>query len=341
MRRGGRQGRGERARVERRVREILGTADVGTAAADAAVPARDVWREPPPSGLRADLRADVPAGLATDLATDLAAPHPPATPLAGEPLRPTRHRAPGLVTRVLSRALARSPVRLDPSRSTAIALAVVIAVVALVVGAWVLSARPKAVPVSGPAVSPRTPSASSATALPIGSRPVPGGRSALTKAGSPGSLPSASPSSGSGAPLIVDVAGRVRRPGLYRLPAGARVDDAVRAAGGALPGVDLATLNLAAALVDGEQVAVGIAPAPDVPPSAARSRGSATATGPVHLNSATADQLQMLPGVGPVLAQHILDFRTAHGSFTSVDQLNDVPGIGDSKFAELRASVVL
>jgi competence protein ComEA len=143
---------------------------------------------------------------------------------------------------------------------------------------------------------------------------------------------------------VVDVVGKVRRSGVYRLPAGARVDDAVRAAGGLLAGVDPVSVNLARKLVDGEQVVIGLA-APlgaggpgAVPPDAGP---APTGTGPLDLNSATLAQLDELPGVGPVLAQHILDWRTEHGRFDSVGQLNAVSGIGDSKFADLESLVTV
>jgi competence protein ComEA len=129
---------------------------------------------------------------------------------------------------------------------------------------------------------------------------------------------------------------------VYRLPAGARVDDAVQAAGGALSGARLDRLNLAAKLVDGQQVAVGVAPALDAgggPPATAG--GSASPGAPVDLNTGTLEQLQTLPGVGPVLAQHILDWRAQHGRFASVEQLNDVTGIGDVKFAALKSLVTV
>lgn len=134
---------------------------------------------------------------------------------------------------------------------------------------------------------------------------------------------------------MVDVAGKVAHPGLRSLPGGARVADAVRAAGGVLPGVDTDGLNLARVLVDGEQILVG-SPSP---PS-----GSAGATGPrppVSLNHATLEQLDALPGVGPVLAQHILDFRLSHSGFRSLDQLRQISGIGDRKLAELKHLVTL
>ena len=138
--------------------------------------------------------------------------------------------------------------------------------------------------------------------------------------------------------LVVDVAGKARRPGIYRLPAGARVYDALRAAGGARQGVSTLSLNLAEPLHDGEQIVVG-GPAP---PSAGASAASGTASGTptvVDLNTATLEQLETLPGVGPVLGQHILDWRDAHGRFSSIDQLQQVSGIGDVRFAQLKPLV--
>ncbi|MCW2604726.1 MAG: hypothetical protein JWN61_2861, partial [Pseudonocardiales bacterium] len=136
--------------------------------------------------------------------------------------------------------------------------------------------------------------------------------------------------------VVIDVAGHVAQPGVYALPVGSRVTDALTAAGGALPGVDLSSLNLARLLVDGEQIAVGIIG--DPAGGAAGSTGSAAA-GPIDLNRATPEMLDALPGVGPVLAQNILDWRAEHGRFDSVDQLREVPGIGDAKYAQLKSRV--
>jgi competence protein ComEA len=135
--------------------------------------------------------------------------------------------------------------------------------------------------------------------------------------------------------LFVDVVGAVRRPGLYRLPEGARVADAVRRAGGPTPRAQLELVNLAALIADGEQVVV---PRRGSAVVAAGGSGAAP-SGPVHLNSATVDQLDELPGVGPVTAQKIVDYRTAHGGFSSVDELDAVPGIGPARLADLRSLV--
>ncbi|WP_239079223.1 ComEA family DNA-binding protein [Streptomyces sp. SID7909] len=149
--------------------------------------------------------------------------------------------------------------------------------------------------------------------------------------------PSPGPAAGPGGQIVVDVSGKVRDPGLRRLPAGSRVDDALTAAGGARPGTDLAGLNRARVLMDGEQIVVGAPQAPAPGPGVAGS--AAEGGGPVSLNSATAEQLETLPGVGPVLAQHIVDYRTQHGGFRSVDELREVNGIGARRFADLQPRV--
>ncbi|MFJ9414116.1 ComEA family DNA-binding protein [Streptomyces sp. NPDC101227] len=175
---------------------------------------------------------------------------------------------------------------------------------------------------------------------------------------SPPLSPSLSPtgSAGSGPPgaaareLVVDVAGKVRHPGIHRLPPGSRVTDALRAAGGALRGAGMRGLNRARLLTDGEQIVVGEAGAggmPDAGSGAAGDGGDGSAAtgggggagGPVSLSTATEQQLDTLPGVGPVLARHIIEFRTQHGGFTAVDQLRQVTGIGDRRFADLRPLV--
>ncbi|MEA2296302.1 MAG: competence protein ComEA [Solirubrobacteraceae bacterium] len=139
--------------------------------------------------------------------------------------------------------------------------------------------------------------------------------------------------------IVVDVAGEVRRPGVYRMPAGARVDDAVRRAGGARRRADLSQINLAAKLEDGKQVLVP-ARAPAAPAGASTAGTAAAAPGvPLNLNTATLEQLDTLPGVGPATAQKILDYREQHSGFSSVEELGQVPGIGDIRLASLREAV--
>ncbi|MFD3540960.1 helix-hairpin-helix domain-containing protein [Streptomyces sp. NPDC058662] len=133
----------------------------------------------------------------------------------------------------------------------------------------------------------------------------------------------------------MDIGGKVRDPGVRRLPAGSRVEDALAAAGGVRPGTDTTGLNRARVLVDGEQVLVGVVAQP--PPAGAGAPPGPPS--PLSLGSATVEQLDGLPGVGPVLAQHIVDFRTARGGFRSVEELRQVNGIGERRFADLRALV--
>ena len=143
--------------------------------------------------------------------------------------------------------------------------------------------------------------------------------------------------SAAGPGVVVHVVGAVRRPGLYRLAAGSRVADALEQAGGAAAAADLALVNLAAPLADGQQVVV--------PTRAAvgggltgtgGSEGGAAGGGPVHLNTASIAELDELPGVGPVTAQKIVDYREKHGAFSSVEDLDAIPGIGAAKIEQLR-----
>ncbi|MDC2953410.1 ComEA family DNA-binding protein [Streptomyces gilvifuscus] len=174
-------------------------------------------------------------------------------------------------------------------------------------------------------------------AVPFGAEKASGEPGPGASGGAPGPVGTA----GGGAEIVVDVSGKVRRPGIHRLPPGSRVTDALRAAGGVRPGTDLQGLNRARFLVDGEQVVVGGPAAPAPGPVGAAAGGPAGAApgapvAPVSLNTATAEQLDTLPGVGPVLAQHIVDYRTRHGGFRTVDELREVNGIGDRRFADLR-----
>ena len=158
---------------------------------------------------------------------------------------------------------------------------------------------------------------------------------------SPG--PSAPASGGSASPsseVVVDVAGKVRHPGIVVLDPGARVVDALEAAGGARPGVDLAGLNLARLLVDGEQIVVGV-PAPPGPAASAAGTPAGDPGALVNLNTAGNAELEELPGVGPVTAQAIVDWRAANGGFRSVDQLLDVDGIGEKTLEDLAPLVTV
>jgi competence protein ComEA len=145
--------------------------------------------------------------------------------------------------------------------------------------------------------------------------------------------------------LLVHVAGRVRHPGVVELPAGSRVIDAIEAAGGARPGTRLGTLNLARPLVDGEQVAVGVPAASSLPAAPVDTPllpGATAATGtPVNLNTATQAELEELPGVGPVTATSIIEWRTENGGFSTVEELIEVSGIGEVTLAELRDLVTV
>ena len=169
------------------------------------------------------------------------------------------------------------------------------------------------------------------------SEPIP----TVQRSGPPVLAASASPTAGptSASTLVVHVAGAVRRPGLVQLRAGARVADAVAAAGGAARNAELASVNLARPVVDGEQLVVlarGEGPAVAMPPAAG---GPASSGAPIDLNSATLEQLDTLPGVGPVLAQRILDWRAEHGRFGSTDELREVSGIGEATFADIKPLV--
>ena len=160
----------------------------------------------------------------------------------------------------------------------------------------------------------------------------------------PPPAPGASATGASAARVVVDVVGAVRQPGLYRLPQGSRIADAVARAGGTTSKAELAQVNLAAPLADGEQVVVPKrgAGGTAVVPGAASAGASAGAgpTAPVQLSTATLEQLETLPGIGPVMAQKILDYRTKHGAFSSVDELDAVSGIGPKRLDQLRDLVV-
>ncbi|MGV9691758.1 helix-hairpin-helix domain-containing protein [Streptomyces sp. NPDC003444] len=224
---------------------------------------------------------------------------------------------------------------LEPRTLTALALVLVVAV-GLAAG-YFWTGRPE------PVRAPELVRAAPVTAVPAG-RAGPE-QEVRQESGSP-PVPPVSPAP-SGAEVVVDVGGKVRRPGVLTLPAGSRVADALRAAGGVRSGADLTGINRARVLADGEQVLVDVpgAPAGGSGPGPGSGGGSGGAAGggapgaPVSLNTATVEQLDTLPGVGPVLAQHIIDHRTEHGGFRSVAELREVSGIGERRFADLEPLV--
>jgi competence protein ComEA len=157
-----------------------------------------------------------------------------------------------------------------------------------------------------------------------------------------GEAPIAVDEGAGGGRLVIHVAGAVRNPGVYRLAAGARVDDAVQRAGGATRRADLGGLNLAAELEDGRQVLVPERAARGARAAVAGAAAPAPAPGqPLNINTATLEQLDGLSGIGPLTAQKILDAREERGGFGSVEELGEIPGIGDKRLASLREEVTL
>jgi competence protein ComEA len=197
----------------------------------------------------------------------------------------------------------------DPGRRAVRVLAVVALVVAVLVAALVWWSRPRAQQVASAPVLSGAPS----PGAPLSGGPEPAGV------------------------VVVAVAGRVNRPGLVRLPPGSRVADAIEAAGGAQAGTDLGYVNLARKVVDGELLVIGVS-APPAAPGPGEPAGSG---GAVNLNTASLAQLDALPGVGPVLAQRIVDYRTRHGGFRSVEELRKVDGVGDARYGQLKDLVAV
>ena len=267
-------------------------------------------RPEPPPARRADLRAVVgrphPAGGATP-ATPSAPPPPQPRPLPGVVPAPGRHAARRRAGAVSLRGITLGPAQLA-------VVAVVAAVGLAITCVWLV--RGGADPADELAAAPaRGLVSTSSVVAPIGD----------------GATPVAPPAAATPATVTVDVAGKVRHPGIAVLDQGARVVDALAAAGGARRGADLTGLNLARLLVDGEQVVVG-EPAPSGVAAAAAPTPGASPGGPatlVNLNTATEAELDTLPEVGPVTAASILAWRDEHGGFTSVDELLEVDGIGE------------
>lgn len=241
---------------------------------------------------------------------------PPLSPGSPEQRAAGRLRAIGLRAGPPTPEPDRAPVRPRSWRDLDVRAAAVVCLVALlavVLAGWFLwRARPHSVEV-GPAAQ--------VVAAPV--------------AAMPREVSPVRPEPTARAQLVVDVEGTVRRPGVVTVPAGSRVRDALAAAGGVLPGSPTTSVNLAELVSDGEQVVVGGAPAAGGGHIGIDGSGGAQ----VDLNKATEADLEGLPGIGPVLADRVLEFRRAHGRFSSVDELREVPGIGTAKFAALRNRV--
>ncbi|MFC4560845.1 helix-hairpin-helix domain-containing protein [Nocardiopsis mangrovi] len=176
-------------------------------------------------------------------------------------------------------------------------------------------------------------------------QPPPELRAGSARADTPGE-PSAAPvptptgaAPASTAEVTVHVGGDVGSPGVFTLPAGSRVADAIEAAGGLTDDAETGSLNLARPLADGEQVLVGADTAPTTAPADTAAPPGGAPEAPLDLNTATPEQLEELPGIGPALAGRIIDYRTANGGFTTVEQLHDVSGIGEKRFTDLRPLV--
>ncbi|MEH1100649.1 ComEA family DNA-binding protein [Micromonospora sp. CPCC 205561] len=319
--------------VRERLRRLLGAAPVGAADPDhlpppaAAAPPSPAARATAPLAVSASTPALPPPAVAPFRPAPVAASpsaSPSASAVAGSAALPEPDppdRVSEAAAGVAPPSRLPGPGAFDPGRRGVRALAAVAALVVLGAGAWAWRSRPQTEPVR-PATS-------------AGAPPAPGAVTGL-----------AEPSVTAAGELVVAVAGKVRRPGLVRVPAGARVADAVEAAGGALPGVDVALLNPARKLTDGELVLVGVAAPPGAPPPPGTAPGGAPGAAPgaggrLNLNTATLAQLDALPGVGPVLAQRILTHRDQHGGFRSVGDLRQVDGIGDARYEQLKDLVTV
>ncbi len=293
----------------------------------------DTHEEPPAQADETHTRVR-PLSVASDTHTHVPTPglggadhaEQPEAPALPQPGRHASRQADPGVARLLAERMPdtmRGRVRLTPAQLTIVVL--VVAVGLALAAWWAIRSGSTGEPV--PAATPGGPTvAGLETPAPTaGTSSAPSGDAAI---GAPATT------------VVVDVVGAVREPGIVVLATGSRVVDAIEAAGGAKRSVDLGTLNQARLLVDGEQIVVGVPMAPGVAASAAPSATTSTST-LVNINTATQEQLEELPGVGPVTALAIIDWRTSNGGFTSVDELLAVDGIGDATLADLAPYVTI
>lgn len=260
-----------------------------------------------------------PWGPSDELTDELDLEEPEAPPPVPSPGRHASRRVGRTVSAVAGAVpeTLRGRVALGPSQLALVA--VLVAVGLAVTTWWVVHGEPRQV------------------AAPVPAQPVPG-LATPAVAGPPSPVPSPAVAER----VTVDVAGKVRRPGIVVLDAGARVVDAIEAAGGARSHVDLSSLNLARVLVDGEQVLVGLPPPVGVSGAAGTTGAASAAPGAlVNLNTATAAELESLPEVGPVTAGAIIAWRDEHGGFTAVEELLEVDGIGDATLATITPHVTV
>jgi competence protein ComEA len=170
----------------------------------------------------------------------------------------------------------------------------------------------------------------------------------LAPVASPAAGPSGEPGGAAASPapdVVVYVCGAVRSPGVVRLPDGARVTDALQVAGGPTAKAELAAVNLAAPVTDGQQIVVpergAVAAAPDASAAGGGAASAALPAGLININTASLEELDALDGVGPSTAQKIIDYRNANGGFKTIDEIKEVPGIGDAKFAAMQDSITV